>query len=80
MLDYEQESGDTISDAIKLEVVLHHLPCASLPEHSLLNSRSYDTHILMAAEIRTADMASTRWLGSPPMDLTVLAKDAVSDV
>ena len=40
--DYEQQSGDKISDAIKLGVVLHHLPNASLREH-LLNSRVYDT-------------------------------------
>ena len=30
--DYEQQSGDKISDAIKLGVVLHHLPDASLRE------------------------------------------------
>ena len=51
--DYEQQSGDTISYATKLGVGLHHLPDASLREHLLLNSRSYDTYILMAAEIRT---------------------------
>ena len=48
--DYEQQSGDNISDAIKLGVVLRHLPDASLREHVLLNSRAYDTYILMAAE------------------------------
>ena len=41
--DYEQQSGDKISDAIKLGVVLHHLPDASLREHLLLNSRVYGT-------------------------------------
>ena len=42
--DYEQQSGDKISDAIKLGVVLHHLPDASLRAHLLLNSRRvYDT-------------------------------------
>ena len=42
MLDYEQQSGDTISDAIKLGVVLRHLPDAALREHVLLISQSYD--------------------------------------
>ena len=41
--DCEQQSGDKISDAIKLGVVLHHLPDASLREHQLLNSRVYGT-------------------------------------
>ena len=39
MQDHEQQSGDIISDSIKLGVVLHHLPDASLREHLLLNSR-----------------------------------------
>ena len=38
--DYEQQSDDKISDAIKLRVVLHHLPDTSLREHLLLNSRA----------------------------------------
>ena len=41
--DYEQQSGDKIPDAIKLGVVLHHLPDTSLREHLPLNSRVYDT-------------------------------------
>ena len=49
--DYEQQSGDKIPDAIKLGVVLHHLPDTSLREHLLLNSRVYDTYALMAAEV-----------------------------
>ena len=45
--DYEQQSGDKISDAIiKLGVVLHHLPDASSREHLLLNSRVSDTHAI----------------------------------
>ena len=36
------------------EVVLRHLPDASLREDLLLNSRSYDKYILTAAETRTA--------------------------
>ena len=44
--DGEKQSGDIISDAIKLGVVLHDLPDASLREHLLLNLRSYDTYIL----------------------------------
>ena len=39
MLDYEQQSGDTMADAIKL-------PDASLREHLLLNSESYDRNSL----------------------------------
>ena len=42
--DCEQQSGDKISDAIKLGVVLHHLPDASLREHLLPNSRVCGTH------------------------------------
>ena len=61
--DYEQQSGDKISDAIKLGVVLHHLPDASLREHLLLNSRVYDTYALMAAEIRSVAISRTTWLG-----------------
>ena len=64
--DYEQQSGDKISDAIKLGVVPHHLPDASLREHLLLNSRVYDTYALMAAEIRTVAMARTAWSGPTP--------------
>ena len=78
--DYEQQSGDKISDAIKLGVVLHHLPDASLREHLLLNSRVYDTYALMAAEIRTVAMARMTWSGPTPMDLSILAKDAVCQV
>ena len=48
--DYQQQSGDDISDASKLGVVLRHLPDASLREHLLFNSRAYDTYIMMAAE------------------------------
>ena len=39
--DCEQHRSDNISDAIKLGVVLHHLP--SLREQQLLNSRVYGT-------------------------------------
>ena len=78
--DYEQQSGDDISDAIKLGVVLHHLPDASLREHLLLNSQSYSTYTLMAAEIRTVVMARTTWSGPTPMDVSVLAKDAICHV
>ena len=78
--DNEQQSGDNISDAIKLGVVLHHLPDASLQEHLLLNSRAYDTYILMAAEIRTVAMARTTWSGPTPMVLSILGKDAVCHV
>ena len=41
--DCEQHRSDNISDAIKLGVVLHHVPDASLREHLLLNSRVYGT-------------------------------------
>ena len=78
--DCEQQSGDKISDAIKLGVVLHHLPDASLREHLLLNSRAYDKYDLMAAEIRTVAMARTTWSGPTPTDLSILAKDAVCHV
>ena len=54
---YQQQSGNKISDAIKLGVVLHHLPDASLREHLLLSSRAYDKYDLMAAETRTVAMA-----------------------
>ena len=80
MQDYEHQSGDKISDAIKLGVVLHHLPDASLREHLLLNSRVYDTYALMAAEIRTVAMARTTWSGPTPTDLSMLAKDAFCHV
>ena len=79
MQDYEQQSGDKISDAIKLGVLLH-LPDASLRAHLLLNSRVYDTYALMAAEIRTVAMARTTFSGPAPVDLSILAKDAVCDV
>ena len=46
MQDYEQQSGDNISDAIKLGVVPYNLPDASSREHLLLNSRAYVTYIL----------------------------------
>ena len=78
--DYEQQSGDKISDAIKLGVVLHHLPDTSLRDHLLLNSRMYDTYALMAAEVRAVVMARTTWSGPTPMDLSILAKDAVCHV
>ena len=55
--DYEQQSGDKISVAIKLGVVLHRLPDTSLREHLLLNSRVYDTYALMAAKVRAVAMA-----------------------
>ena len=67
--DYEQQSGDKISDAIKLGVVRYHLPDASLREHLLLNSRVYDTYALMAHEVRAVAMARTIWPGPTPMDL-----------
>ena len=78
--DNEQQSGDKISDAIKLGVVQHHLPDASLREHLLLNSRVYDTYALMAAEVRAVAMARTTWSGPTPMDLSILANDAVCHV
>ena len=78
--DYEQQSGDKVSDAIKLGVVLHHLPDTSLREQLLLNSRVYDTFALMAAEVRAVVMARTTWSGPTPIDLSILAKDAVCHV
>ena len=78
--DYKHQSGDKISDAIKLGVVLHHLPDASLREHLLLNSQVYDTYALMAAEIRTVAMARMTWSGPTPLDRSILAKDAVCHV
>ena len=71
--DYEQQSGDKISDAFKLGVVLHHLPDASLREHLLLNSQVYDTYALMTAEVRAVAMARTTWSGPTPMDLSIFA-------
>ena len=59
--EYEQQSGDNISDAIQRGVVLHHLPDASLREHLLLNSRANDTYILMTADMRTVAMATRTW-------------------
>ena len=61
MQDDEQQSADNMSDAIKLGVLLHHMPDASLREHLLLNSRAYDTYILMTAVIRKVAMARTTW-------------------
>ena len=78
--DYEQQSGNKISNAIKLGVVLHHLPETSLRERLLLTSRVYDTYALMAAEVRAVVMARTTWSGPTPMDLSILAKDAVCHV
>ena len=78
--DYEQQSGDKISGAIKLGVVLHHLPDASLREHLLLNSRVYDTYALMSAEVRAVATAKTTWSGPTPVDLSILAKEAVCHV
>ena len=75
--DCEQQRGDKISDAIKLGVVLHHLPDTSLREHLLLNSRVCGTCALMAAEVRAVVMARTTWAGPTPMALSILAKDAV---
>ena len=67
VLDYGQQSGDTISDAINLGGVLRHLPDAALREHLLLISQSYDNY-LMAAEIRSVAMART-WSAPVPVDL-----------
>ena len=78
--DCEQQRGDKISDAIKLGVVLHHLPDTSLREHLLLNSRVCGTYALMAAEVRAVVMARTTWSGPTPMALSILAKDAVCHV
>ena len=69
VLDYKQQGGDTISDAIKLGIVLRHLPDAALREHWLLNSQSYDKYSLMAAETRSVAMARTTWSGPVPVDL-----------
>ena len=83
--DYEQQSCDNISDAIKLGVVLDHLPDASVREHLLMNSRAHDKWILMAAEIQTVAMARTTWLHTwptcrseligPPPDIPRVAMD-----
>ena len=62
--DYEQQSGK-ISDAIKLGVVLHHLP-GSAPE------------LASVRHVRTD--GSTTWSGPTPMDLSTLAKDAACHV
>ena len=75
--DHKQQSGDKISDAIKLGVVLHHLPDTSVRELLLLNSRVYDTFALMAAEVRAVVMARTTWSCPTPTDPSILAKDAV---
>ena len=80
MQGYEQQSGDKISDAIRLGVVFHHLPDASFRERLLLNSRVYGTCALMAAEIRTVAMARTTWSGPTPLHLSILAKDVVCHV
>ena len=63
-----------------LGVVHHHLPDASSREHLLLNSRVCDAYALMAAAIRTVAMARTTWSGPSPIDLSILAKDAVCQV
>ena len=75
--DHKQQSGDKISGATKLGVVLHHLPDTSVREHLLLNSRVYDTFALMAAEVRAVVMARTTWSCPTPMHPSILAKDAV---
>ena len=49
----------------------------SLRGHLLLKSRVYNTYALMAAEVRAMVMARTTWSGPTPMDLSILAKDAV---
>ena len=59
------------------EFVPHHLPDTSLREQLLLNSRVYDTHALMAAEVRAVVVARTTWSGPTPIDLSTLAKDTV---
>ena len=77
MQDYEQQSGDKISDAIKVgSCAPPFARCLFLREHS----RVYDTYTLMAAETRTVAMARTTWSGPAPMDLSILAKDAVCHV
>ena len=78
--DSEQHGGDVISDVILMGVVLRHLPDPSLRKHLLLNSRSYDTYILMAVELRTEAMVRPTWSGPSPMDLSVFAKDVVCHV
>jgi hypothetical protein len=73
--DYEQQSGDKVSDAIKLGVVLHHLPDQSLREHLLLNATRYDTYDKVSAEVRQVTMAKMIWQGPAPMDLNALHSD-----
>ena len=80
MQEYERQSGDEISFTIVLGVVLYHLPDASLQGHPLLNSRTYNECDLVAAEVRTVAMARTTCSGPTPMDLGILAKEAVCHV
>ena len=70
--DYEQQSADKVSDAIKMGVVLHHLPDQSLREHLLLNASRYDTYDKVAAEVRQVTMARAVWSGPSPMDVSAL--------
>ena len=60
--------------------MLHHLPDASLRGHPLLNSRTCNEYDLVAAEVRTIAMAKTTCSGPTPMDLGILAKEAVCHV
>ena len=80
MQEYERQSGDDISNAIVLGVVLYHLPDASLRGHPLLNSRNVFEYDLVAAEVRTVATARTTCSGPTPMDLGILAKEAVCHV
>ena len=77
MQEYEQQSRDEISNTTMLVVVLYHLPDASYRGHPLLNSRTCNEYDLVAAEIRTAAMVRTTCTGLTPMDLGILAKEAV---
>merc|ERR1712085_245788 len=60
--------------AIKMGVLLHHLPDASLRKHLLLNSRLYDTYVKMAAEIHSVATAKAAWAGPTPMDINAVGK------
>ena len=80
MQEYEQQSRDEISNTTVLVVGLHHLPDASHRGHPLLNSRTCNEYDLVPAEIRTAATARTTCTGLTPMDLGILAKEAVCHV
>ena len=80
MQEYERQSGDDISNTIVLggcALPLARRLSSRTPTPELKNVFEYD---LVAAEVRTVAMARTTCSGPTPMDLGILAKEAVCHV